>query len=277
MQIAFWSPNHGQTGTTTAALTYASLIALRHNFKILITHSQFERSTLEQCLVKKNHLRQEELAYFNDHGLGGLRRLVKNGRLSRGMVSDYTTSLLANKNLDLLEGVYENKNYNSDEETGLLRRIFEMASEDYDMVFVDIHSGMKMELTRHLLNDSDIVVVCLNQNIQLIERFLANEEEQAILADKRIIYNFGKYDSDSKFNIKNIKRLYKLKDVMTLPYHTPYLDACNQSQSLDYLMRNLETKPKDKHHQFMKTIVAGSDQLMALTEVMEREVLKQHA
>lgn len=277
MQIAFWSPNHGQTGTTTAAITYASLIALSNNFKVLLTHSQFERSTLERCLVKESHFEQDDHSYFNDQGLGALRRLVKNGRLSKGMVSDYTTSLLANMNLDLLEGIYEASNYTSDEETTLLRKIFDLANEDYDMVFVDVHSGLNIELTRNLIADSDVVVVCLNQNVQLIERFLGDEAATSMLKDKKCMVNIGLYDPASKYNVKNIERLYGLKDVICIPYHTQILDAGNMHQSLDYIMRNLEVKPKDRAYAFMKMVTLGSQKLMAATEALEQEVFEQDA
>lgn len=277
MQIAFWSPNHGQTGTTTAALTFASMLAVTHNFKVLLTHSQFERSTLEQCLIKTNHLRNEELAFFSDHGLSALRRLAKNGRLNNGMISDYTTSLLPNKNLDLLEGVLDGAGIDSEEEAILLRKIFGMANSDYDLVFVDIHSGLNMKLSRELIEDSDIVVVCLNQNTLLIDRFMENEAKQQVLEGKRIVYNIGFYDPTSKYTLKNLKRMYAMNNTIIVPRHTPLMDAGNASQSLDYILRMIDVSQKDKNYPFVKTLKEGCEKLMAMTDAIEQEVFEKHA
>jgi len=274
MQIAFWSPNHGQTGTTTAAMTYAAYMALTNNFKVLVAHSQMYHSTLEACLIEPKKKAEEEWRYFKDHGLSALRRLVKSGRLLSGIISDYTTSLLPNMSLDLLEGSNEIKSYSDEEETAILRHIFLMADSDYDMVFLDVHSGMNYDLTKKILEDSDIIIVCLNQNRQLIERFL--KEESALLAGKQCVYHLGFYDEESKYSLKNLQRKYQLETVMALPYHTPYLDACNNHQALDYLMRHLTVKPKHPAYFFMKTIEESMEKLMERTRVMDQEVFDQH-
>lgn len=276
MQIAFWSPNHGQTGTTTATMVYGAMTAMLNNYKVLLAHSQFERSTMERCLLRDSDLASDDLTYFRDHGMGALRRLAKNGRLTSGMVSDYTTSLLANRNLDLLEGINGKEHAITSEETDLLRRIYKVAKEEYDLVFLDIHSGMKQTLTRGLIEDSDIVVVCLNQNLQLIQRFLDNEEEQSILQDKKVIYHFARYDGDSRYRLKNLAKLYKFKAVITLPYYTGFMDACNQQMALEFLSRHIEVKSRGHSYDFIQAIKTGIQALMTEIESIEEEVYRNH-
>lgn len=274
MQIAFWSPNHGQTGTTTAALTYAAYIALTNNLKILVGHSQMERSTLESCFIAPQKDVDKDWSSFKDHGLSGLRRLANNGRLVKGVISDYTTSLLSNMSLDLLEASNEIKSYSDEEEIALLRHIFSMATVDYDIVFLDLHSGINTKLTNQLIEDSDIVVVCLNQNCRLIEEFLETKNKQSILANKTCIYNIGFYDSESRYTAKNLQHRYKLGTTIVLPYHAPYLDACNNHQALDYIMRHINTKTKYSTSYFIKKLEQSTGELMEKIGVLDQEVFE---
>ncbi len=246
MEVAFWSPNHGQTGTTTTTLTMASMIAVTNNYKVLLGHSHFERSTLERCLIQADRSSQEDRLTFSDNGLDALRRLAKNGRLIPEMVSDYTTSLLAANRLDLLQGI---DGFNSDlevEEIHLLRKIFASAKSVYDLVMIDVHSGMNKALTRQLLEDADVVVICLNQNMWLLEDYFGNEENLAMFAGKKVIYHLSSYHSDSKYTLKNIKRLFNIDCIIGTPYSPELMDACNNGTALDFFMRHIGSGKKDR-------------------------------
>lgn len=276
MQVAFWSPNHGQTGTTTATMAYGCEIAMTSGYKVLLAHSQFQRSTMEQCLIKTTNAEEDPMTFFRDHGMSALRRLAKNGRLSQDMIKDYTTSLLSGMNLDLLEGVSGDNHPLTSEETELLRRIYRVARQAYDMIFVDIHSGMNMDLTQCLIEDSDLVVVCLNQNTQVIEQFMKNKNEQAMLKGKKLVYHIARYDKNSKYRLKNLKRLYKWTEAIGLPYCTGFMDACNQHLTLDFLLRHHEAKTKDSTYEFIKALKDGSQSLVSLLELLEQEVYEQY-
>lgn len=269
MEVAFWSPYHGQTGTTTTALTMASMVAITNNYKVLLGHSHFKRSTLEKCLMQQRQ-RSEDRLSFNDHGLNALRRLAKNGRLVAEKVSDYTTPLLANNRLDLLQGI---DGFNGDEaveEIQLLRRIFAKANGAYDLVMVDVHSGMNQSLTRKIIEDADVVVVCLNQNLWLLEDYFGHSEERTMLANKKIIYHLSSYHKDSKYTLKNIKRLFDLETLIATPYSPELMDACNNGSALDFYMRHMSAGKKDRFYPLMKELRSSVEGFLeALNQVGE--------
>ena len=269
MEVAFWSPYHGQTGTTTTALTLASMVAMTNNYKVLLGHSHFQRSTLEKCLMQQRQL-SEDLLSFNDQGLNALRRLAKNGRLVPEKVSDYTTPLLANNRLDLLQGIDGFNGNEISEEIQLLRRIFARADGAYDLVMVDVHSGLNQSLTRKILEDADVVVVCLNQNIWLLEEYFGHSEEGAMLTDKRIIYHISSYHKDSKYTLKNLKRRFNIETLIATPYSPELMDACSNGAGLDFYMRHIGGGKNDRFYPFMKELRQSVDRFLeALNQVGE--------
>lgn len=272
MQVALWSPYHGQTGTTTTTFTYGSMVAIANNYNVLLGHSQFERSTLERCLVQQKPGSEEDLLSFSDNGLEALKRLAKNGRLMPEMVSDYTTPLLAGNRLDLLQGMEGWGGDMTEEDLRLLRNIFMRASTAYDLVMIDVGTGMNSALTRHLIEDADMVVVCLNQNRWVLEDYFADSKARAMVADKKVIYHISHYDSNSRYTLKNIKKMYHLSHVVATPYSHDLMDAANSGVALDFLMRHMGCKKGDRLFPFMKALRAGMETFLEIMSKNNQEV-----
>ena len=272
MQIAFWSPNHGQTGTTSAAVAIASMSALLYNFKILLAHSHFERSTLERCFVKEKVHQHEDLLDFSDNGLDALKRLAKNGRLSSGMVCDYTISLLANRRLDLLQGTKTQKPIDTQETMLLLSQIFSVANKDYDLIMIDVPSGTHQKITHKIIEHSDLVVVCLNQNKALLDTYFNNPSYVSMLEGKTVMYNIGMYNKDSRYTQKNLAKLYGMNNMMYIPYDIGFMDACNNSRILDFMMRHLTTNSKkNKHKHLLEALERNCEGMMKQLEKTKQE------
>lgn len=273
MEVAFWSPYHGQTATTTTALAIGSMVAITNNYKVLLGHSHFERSTLERCLIHQRKGLEGDPLSFNDNGMDALRRLAKNGRLIPEMVSDYTTPLLAGNRLDLLQGI---AGYYSDqemEEINLLGKIFTSAKAAYDLVLIDVHSGMNQSLTQKLLEDADMVVVCLNQNLWLLHDFFHDKATQELLKGKRIVYHLSGYNSNSRYTVKNIKKLFNLEAVMVTPYNVELMDACNTGNALDFFMRHIGSSKKDRYYPFIASMTESVETFLSVMSTVTSEEL----
>lgn len=275
MEVAFWSPYHGQTGTTTTALAIASMVAITNNYKVLLGHSHFERSTLERCLIHHRQGSDEDPLTFNDHGMDALRRLAKNGRLMPEMVSDYTTPLLAGNRLDLLQGIAGYYKQGELDEVNLLRKIFTSAKSAYDLLLIDVHSGKNQSLSKKLLEDADLVVVCLNQNQWLLEDFFHDKGSQEMLEGKKIVYHLSSYDSKSRYTAKNIRKLYQLETLMVTPYSVELMDACNTGRALDFFMRHIGSTKKDRYYPLITAMMASVETFLSAmsTETIEELVL----
>lgn len=270
--VAFWSPNHGQTGTTTTAMTMASMIAIHNNYKVLIGHSHFERSTMERCLLPKQRNEDQDMLSFSDNGLDALRRLAKNSRLSPDMISNYTTPLMAGNRLDMLQGIAGFNTVDEEEDIHLIRKIFIQSKAAYDLVMVDVHSGTTKELTKKLLEDADMVVVCLNQNLWLLEDFFGDAFVALMLSGKNVLYHLCRYDGDSKYNAKNLSRLFEMTPMMVTPYWPEMMDAANNGRLLDFFMRHSGSTKRDRFYPYIQRISQSMDILIDELSIGSREV-----
>ncbi|TCK87929.1 hypothetical protein EDC19_2773 [Natranaerovirga hydrolytica] len=269
MIIAFWSITHGQVGNTVNTAAIASMLALENNVKTLVCHSQFANSILEKCFVPNKILEDDKMGAFSDRGIDALTRLAKNQKLTPNSVPDYTISLLKDNRLDLLTGTEIKEKELFENIIDVLSHIIEGANQFYDVVAIDVHSGLDNKITQTILERADMIMVNLNQNKYLIEEFFEDETISAFLKNKKSIMNISRYDKSSKYTLNNVSRKYKIKNITAVPYNVKFMDCCNEHKLLDYLIKNTLNKRKDEDYYFIESLRNACKKILELTGYKE--------
>lgn len=246
-QIVSWSPVHGQGATTSNTVALASMFALDQHFQSLITHTQLTFSTLEHLFTEGRR------SGFDDGGMEALERLVKSKLLKADAIPDYTDTVYKNR-LDLLIGSKKSSDDEKEAEQ-ILRSILRVASNQYDALWIDAHSGTFNQTTKGLLQDADLVLVNLPQNNYVIDSFFSGESFPEELKDKSYIVLISNYDDSAVYSIRNIKRKHKLKvPIFPIMYATGFKDASNQRAVSDYFFRAIGTKKGDDMYDFIQSL-----------------------
>lgn len=249
MQIAFWSIVHGQASTTSNLIAVSLMTALEYRMKLLVTQNHFERSTLESSLINKSYLKKS-LTDLGDTGIDALSRFVKFNKVDKDSIVNYTTTILKNR-FDLLIGTSNtNKELYFNNLGNVIQTIFDSAQEFYDILFVDVASGYN-ELSRKIVDKSDLVVVNLNQNVSVLDEFFSSHKDRL----DRCVVLISMYDDNSRFNHKMLSRKYGLKNnIGLIPYCREFSDACNDGKAVDFFMRNLNADKDDNNYYFIKEV-----------------------
>lgn len=243
--IVSWSPIHGQGATTSNVISLSAMMALDESYKSLITHTQMSHSTLESVYMKKDDFS------FNQSGMVALERLVKSNLLTPDAVPDYTQSIY-NSSLDLLPG--RTNETNSEESARVRKTILQAASEHYDLLWIDAHSGTRSFTTKSLLKEADLVLVNLPQNKFVLEQFFNEDLPEELVGEKFIIL-ISNYDEKAGLSIRNIKRTYKPSTpVFPIPYTTGFRDAMNQGSVSEFFYRAKTVEKKDSLFPFIDAI-----------------------
>lgn len=247
MQVSFWS-NYHQLGTTCNMTAISIMLALEYRLRILLTHNHFNKSALEYAFIDKKYIRHE-LVDLSDTGIDALSRFIKFNRLEKNEVSSYTTTILKNR-LELLSGTRNtNREIFTNNIRDVIQLILDSAGKLYDLVFVDTASGNN-DITQKILEKSDLVVVCLNQNILVLEDFLSNCND----IKEKIMIIIGRYDENSRCNLKAIKRKLGRIEVHMIPYSIEFADACCESNAVDFFLKNLQADKDDFNYFFIKAV-----------------------
>ncbi|MDF2539268.1 MAG: hypothetical protein K0S76_2289 [Herbinix sp.] len=252
MIIAFWSPIHGQAGTTSNILTTAMIAGLFYKKKSLLTQTHFNFNNLEAPLVGSNLKNTSSNDFFRDVGLDALIRSFKAAKLNKEILDNCCISF-PNMNVSLLPGTSKrNKESFEFDMDMVLINLLRTVETMTDLLFVDISSGNNA-LSFKIITEADLTVINLSQNVGIIDSYFQTFENQI---PGKHFFLFGNYDDNSKYNINNIRRRY-LKFITPLnsgviPYNTAFLDAQCDGRVTDYFRENIGSGKNDPNYYFIQ-------------------------
>jgi len=243
-QIAFWSVGHG-AGVTASVAAVASLIGSEYQIRTLVSQPQGEENTLERGFARSINTYSRDLSTEAGTGLDALVRLARSGKLERETVKN-NALLIERDRLDLLSGSERMNRLQFENAGGLIGNIYAQARGYYDCILLDIRSGTDSPAAAQALADSDLVVVCLNQNAGMLERYFDRSGWPAELHGKKQLLLFSGYDPRSKYKASNILRKYGRREpTLTLPYNSDFRDAVNDGDIKGFIARS---RPLDRRH-----------------------------
>ena len=171
-------------------------------------------------------------------------------------------------NTDLIKNCF-----NLYETQSLYNNYSKIANKYYDLIFVDIDNGLKPEVKDSLLENSDIIIGCIPQNIRCINEYITSKKEDKILQEKLVMPLIGKYDTNSKYNDKNISKYIKEKEgVSTIPYNTQFMEACNEGKVSDYFIKYRNVGKKDKNAPFVVSVSETAQKIIYKLQELQMKI-----
>ncbi|MEK3977444.1 hypothetical protein MKZ20_22065 [Psychrobacillus sp. FSL K6-2684] len=247
--IVFWSPIHGQGGTSANAAAIASLFSLEQSSHSLLTHTQLTYSPLDSYYSK-----EKRAVGFENSGIQALERKVKSNLLQPEDIPDYTDTIYKRK-MDLLIGSLKENEDSASDNLRTISRILYSAKGHYDTVWVDTHAGVHNDTSKTLLEAADLVVVCLPQNKYVLERFFTGDYFPTELRNKPYIILISRYEENSSLTVRNIKRAHKVKvPILPVPFSPTYLDAMNNHTVAEFFYRVNRIQNGDPAYSFIRAI-----------------------
>lgn len=269
MQIAFWCEEAWQSGIVGNLVGIAYMLAERYAYQGLITQTKFACPDFDYALIPEIKRMQvkEDFSYYHETGLDAVLNEAALHVQSRERMKEHSIELKQNK-LYYLPGTYKsNKEVFEHSLCVNLDRLFPVFEDFGDITFFDCSAGSG-PVTQRLMEKADLVVVNLSQNPAAINRFF--ETEHSFL--EKSVFLIGQYDSESRHNLNNIRRRYRLSADMieAVPYNTNYLDSISDGKAVPFLEQNIECKRKDANYEFIKGLERAGSMIAARIEEYEK-------
>lgn len=249
--ITFANKDNKETGQTLSVAAIAAIMAIEHNYKILLISTDFNDKTLENCFWNPNIVTSIFNPFFSTKssdistGLEGLVRAFASNRASGEIIKSYTKPILRER-LDILPGpkTIDTKEYSL--VSLYFSQIAEVAKKEYDLVLIDLSNKIPNENQIKLFNISDLIIMGLNQNYQSIQNFYKLKTENEFYKRNNVMLSIGKYDKNSKYSNKNIARYLKERyNPMIIPYNILFADSCSDGKIIDYMLASQIIKDID--------------------------------
>lgn len=247
MKIAFWSNVHGQAATTSNILAVSLLTAIQKN-EVALLQSHFTLNNLSLPLIGMDILPDS----FRDTGIDALMRDYKSKPLSEDIVKTDAIAvpgLSRNYNLYVGTGKANETDYEK-EMLAAHRSIIKSVDEYHDYTFIDVRSGYR-SVSQSIIESADAVVVCLDQNTLIIDRYF----KKPVHSDN-IYYLIGNYDESSKYNIRNLSKKYPaLKNRTGMIYHnSEFMDSLNDGKVAQFMLKNNDCTKASVNYEFIQSV-----------------------
>ncbi len=262
--ITFWSNSKKQTGQTMSLAAIATSMAIEHNYKILIISTKYNDNSLELCFggTERNKKLVKSLisnpTVTVDSGAEGLSKMAFSGRMTPEIIQNYTKVIYKNR-LEILYGYKEVPDRPTKEEYLKLREKYKdiilNANKFYDIVFVDLDKTLENNMIREVLSISDIIVYNVEQKMYMIDDFVKLKNENDKKQTRNLMLNIGRFDSFSKYTIKNISRYVGIRrDILAIPYNTLFFEAASEEDVADLFLKIRKVSDTDRNAVFVKAV-----------------------
>ena len=242
--VSFWNPTgEGQVGTTATMCAIANSVAIRNpNYKVLLAQTHFQNHKMESAYFNMDRMRNKGADDTADIGVDALERLLRSNKITPESVKIY--SKVIGNTIEVLYGSFKGDKDSFNRVLETVPFMLDYAAQCYDMVFVDLTKGTDVKEVNDILAKSDVIVVTLNQDKEILNKLQDQFNTLKILQEKPVLPVFCRYDSFLMYNDRNILRTYNFKfdkrDTYTIPYNSKFFDAMNNGKSLDFFVDHLD-------------------------------------
>lgn len=271
--VSFWGNNAKETGQTLSVVALGTEMAIDHNNKILIVSTGFKEETMEECFWEKRKgngivpgngvQTQGEFA----NGFEGLIKVIQSNRTSSNIIRDYAKVVFKGR-LDVLlsPSTTDPKIYNM--MTSYYKDVLKFANKEYDLVLVDVDKRMSVQDKSAILQESDAVMITFKQGLEEIEEIRQLRDQYPDKKKTNLMFLMGKYDFDSKYNVKNITRMLKeTKEISTVPYNLGFYESSMEGKVADFFLNNRTlTDSSSMNAKFLQECKRSCDNILAKLE-----------
>jgi cellulose biosynthesis protein BcsQ len=270
--VTFWSNTKKQTGQTMSLAAISTSMAIEHNYKILIISTKYNDNTLEMCFgeMNKNKTLIKKLiknpTMAVDNGIEGLSKMAYSNRMTPDVIQNYTHVIYKNR-LEVLYGYKEESDKPTKEEYLKIKDKYKdivlNASQYYDMIFVDLDKGLEDDMVKEILTISNVIVANVEQKMEMIDGFNDLMNTQEFLKANNVILNIGRFDSFSKYSVKNISRYLGIKkNITVIPYNTLYFEAAGEENVADLFLKIRGVSEADRNANFVKEVKNAGEKII---------------
>lgn len=258
--IGFWSDRAGTGGTTSNMIITGVMAAKGTDREVILVQGKYDILKLDYAFSPdmRNDILKEDFGYYNHPGIDDILEKHMNNLYTE---KDLDENLICvnHSNLSYMPGSIRN---NPD----LFRQKFQCVSQKFikalqgleQLIFIELDSGMG-SLNQYLLSMLDLVVINLGQG----SKSLHGIKNQSLLM-KKSLFLVGRYDSNSKYNVRNLIRRYHINEdcIAVIPYSVKYQDSINEGKTMEFVDRNYKCLKHDEDFGFFKEAARASKMIL---------------
>ena len=278
--IAFWSGSEKETGQTVSIASIATYMAIEHNYRILLVDATFNDDTLERCFWTVNSNKSQDITQRLNKGkidisagAEGLASAIASNKATPEIITNYTRVVFKNR-LDVLCGLKTKVKEEYVKTTMLYKDLLHTANKYYDLVFVDLEKTLRLDTTKAMLEEADIIYD-FTKNLKQADEYIENiQRNSRILTKNKLIPLLSNSDESTTYNVKNVTRyIGEKKEIAKIPYTPGFVKYISEAGVANFFLTNkLSGKAFDKNSELLSSAKYACETIIKRLEELKYKV-----
>ena len=259
--ISFWSGSKKECGQTVSICSIATHMAVEHNYRILLIDATFDDDTMERGfwkIEKKSDFAKQINKGKMDisSGAEGLVSAVASNKATPEVITNFTRVVFKNR-LDVVCGLKTKVYQDFRKSLMLYKDLIKAADKFYDLVFIDLPKTLDDEVTKTLLETSNIIVYNMTKNLKQADEYIEHIQKYPdILTKEKVIPLLSNADDDTVYNVKNYTRyIGEKREICQVPYNTSFTKNISEAGIAQFfLTTKTSNKLNDKNSELVKCV-----------------------
>lgn len=252
MNIAFMGVKAGKSAVSYNLLAISTMAAVKYNLDVSVMQSNYDMNRIENAFMPVSSMicMKEDFAYYKRQGIDEMI----DGIIMRREGDLYEDALVKvnNTTLSYLPSTSETSSCVYERECEkVVDTLSSIIRKGNRITFVDCGVG-KSVIDKNFLEKSDLIVVNLEQDNQPITKEMS--EDRSFM--EKCVFVVGRYDSDSRYNLRTIKSKYRIdgKSICAIPYNISFKDSVLEGRLVDFINRNIDCEIYDDNYEFISGV-----------------------
>ncbi len=260
MNIVFLGTTRGKTAVSSNLVAISSMAAVKYNMDVAVMQSKFDFNRIENAFmpISSYVCMKEDFAYYKRQGIDEVIDGIKMNR--EGNLVEDSIVKVKNTSLYYLPSTSETSEEIFNKECENIAKIIsKYVANTRKAAFIDCGDG-RNTLSRELIGEADVVVINIEQDNSPIPKELY--ENKSFM--EKCLFVIGRYDSDSRFNLRNIKRKYHIDDkcIAAVPYNVAFKDSVCEGKVIDFMDRNIMCNIYEDNYEFINGVDCAAKMIL---------------
>lgn len=255
---------------TAIAASIAVTAAINNNHKTLVMQLTDNKSTSALSILKGKEIAENTITelgtyQIEDKGIDALLRRASSIKLVKETFDSSTEPMLSYENYLDVADITKKNDFTKTLSVSGMKNILKYANDVYGMIII-ILDGKNEQIMAEMLELCDAYVTCIRQ---------APAPHALNTVDgKKSYFAIADFDSNSKYNLQYLKKIYNSNNLYAIPYNSEYHDAVISGTLLRFMLKNNVPEKEDDNSKLREAIMDLTDAVISDKETADQKALE---
>lgn len=255
---------------TAIASAIAVSSAINSTHKTLVMQLTDNKSLSALSVLKGKEIAENTITelgtyQIEDKGIDALLRRAGSVKLVKETFDSSTEPMLSYENYLDVADITKKNDFIKTLSVSAMKNILKYANDVYGMIII-ILDGKNDQIMAEMLSLCDAYITCVKQG--------PSPHAYNTAEGKKQYFAVSEFDTQSRYNLQYLKKIYNNNNVYAIPYNTEFHDAVISGTLLRFMLKNNAPEKEDDNSKLRESIIDLAEAVIGDKQAADRKALE---